>query len=347
MPTAILEPGAPVSGQQPRHLPKILENGLPKMPCTVPETDVSQLFWEPYIHTGHKWRYYFCSLFQKHNEVVNVWTHLLPALAVLLRFWAFAEAEALPWTSVNTLPLLLYVLSSVTYLSFSVLAHLLHSQSELSHYTFYFVDYIGVSIYQYGSALVHFFYTSDQAWYEHFWLFFLPAAAFFGWLSCAGCCYAKYQYQKPYPLMKKICQVVPSGLAFLLDISPVAHRVALCHLAGCQEQATWYHTFQIFVFLVSAYLLSCPVPEKYFPGCCDIVGQGHQLFHVFLSICTLSQLEAVLLDYKGRQEIFLQRHSPLSVYMACLSFFLLIACSTTTAALIRRKVKARLMKKES
>lgn len=187
MTTAILErlSTLSVSGQHLRRLPKILEDGLPKMPGTVPETDVPQLFREPYIRagyrpTGHEWRYYFFSLFQKHNEVVNVWTHLLAALAVLLRFWAFVEAEGLPWTSAYALPLLVYVLSSITYLAFSLLAHLLQSKSELSHYTFYFVDYVGVSVYQYGSALVHFFYTSDQAWYEHFWLLFLPAAAFCG-----------------------------------------------------------------------------------------------------------------------------------------------------------------------
>lgn len=332
MTTAILErlSTLSVSGQQLRRLPKILEEGLPKMPCTVPETDVPQLFREPYIHagyrpTGHEWRYYFFSLFQKHNEVVNVWTHLLAALAVLLRFWAFAEAGALQWASPHTLPLLLFILSSITYLTCSLLAHLLQSKSELSHYTFYFVDYVGVSVYQYGSALAHFFYSSDQAWYERFWLFFLPAAAFCGWLSCAGCCYAKYRYRRPYPVMRKICQVVPAGLAFILDISPVAHRVALCHLAGCQEQAAWYHTLQILFFLVSAYFFSCPVPEKYFPGSCDIVGHGHQIFHAFLSICTLSQLEAILLDYQGRHEIFLQRHGP-PVRLHCLPLLFLFSC---------------------
>lgn len=83
-----------------------------------------QLFREPYIHagyrpTGHEWRYYFFSLFQKHNEVVNVWTHLLAALAVLLRFWAFVEAEGLrgPDTA-YALPLLVCVLSSIRTLTF-------------------------------------------------------------------------------------------------------------------------------------------------------------------------------------------------------------------------------------
>ena len=79
--------------------------------------------------------------------MVNVWTHLLAALAILLRFWAFVEDEDLLWTSAYVLPLLIYVLSSITYLTFSLLAHLLQSKLELSHYTF-FMDYMGVSIYK-------------------------------------------------------------------------------------------------------------------------------------------------------------------------------------------------------
>ncbi|XP_007671475.1 membrane progestin receptor beta [Ornithorhynchus anatinus] len=354
MTTAILERlgTLSVSGQQLCRLPRLLEDGLPKLPRTVPETDVPQLFREPYIRagyrpTGHGWRYYFLSLFQKHNEVVNVWTHLLAALAVLLRFRAFAAGQALAWGSARALPLLLFVLSSLTYLTCSLLAHLLQSKSELSHYTFYFVDYVGVSVYQYGSALAHFFYSADQAWYERFRPVFLPAAAFCGWLSCAGCCYAKYRYRRPYPVMRKLCQVVPAGLAFVLDVSPVAHRVALCHLAGCQDQAARYHALQILSFLVSAYFFSCPVPEKYFPGSCDIVGHGHQIFHAFLAVCTLSQLEATLLDFQGRQDIFAQRHGPLSVYGAGLSFFVLAACSAATAALLRRRVKESLTRKDS
>ncbi|KAB0373175.1 hypothetical protein FD755_014834 [Muntiacus reevesi] len=319
--TAILErlSTLSMSGQHLRRLPKILEDGLPKMTSTVPETDVPQLFREPYIRawfrpTGHEWRYYFFSLFQKHNEGVNVWTHLLAALAVLLQFWAFVEDEDLPWTSAYALPLLVYVLSSITYLAFSLLTHLLQSKSELSHYTFYFMDYVGVSVYQYPGALVHFFYTSDQAWYEHFWLLFLP-----------------------YPVMRKICQLVPSGLASILDISPVVHHLVLCHLSSCQDPAAWYHALQIIFFLVSAYFFSCLVPEKYFPGSCDIMGHGHQIFHTFLSVRTLSQLEAILLDYKG----------PLSLYLACLSFFFVMACSVGTAGFLRQKIKARLNRKDS
>ncbi|XP_030054590.1 membrane progestin receptor beta [Microcaecilia unicolor] len=352
MTTAILEriSTLSISGQQLRRFPKLLEEGLPKMPCTVKETDVPQLFREPYIHTGYRrtdqeWRYYFLSLFQKHNEAINVWTHLVAALAVLLRFNAFLDREEFS-LEFSSFPLFIFVISSITYLTFSILAHLLQSRSELAHYTFYFMDYVGVSIYQYGSALAHFYYSSEQAWYDQVCHFFLPGAAFFGWLSCAGCCYAKYRYQRPYPIMRKVCQIVPAGLAYILDISPIIHRVISCHMASCTEKAVGFHVLQILFFVIGAYFFSCPVPEKYFPGACDIIGHGHQIFHVFLAMCTLSQLEAVLLDFKSKKEYFLARHSPNSTYIACGSFFGLILCSAVTAVYLRQRIKERLAKKE-
>ena len=41
--------------------------------------------------------------------------------------------------------------------------------------------------------------------------------------------------------MRKICQVMPSGLAYILDISLMVHHMVLCHLSGCQDPVAWYH----------------------------------------------------------------------------------------------------------
>ncbi|XP_063771182.1 membrane progestin receptor beta [Pseudophryne corroboree] len=352
MTTAILEciSTLSISAQQLRRLPKLVEGSLLKMPSTVKDSDVPNLFREPYIQTGYRptdqhWKYYFLSLFQKHNESVNVWTHLLVALAVLLRFKAFVESEAFSWETLS-MPLVLYVIASLTYLTCSILAHLLQSKSELAHYTFYFMDYVGVSVYQYGSSLAHYYYSSDQDWYEKAWPFFLPGAAFLGWMSCIGCCYAKYRYNRPYPVMRKICQVVPSGLAYILDISPVVHRIAACNTEDCLDRAIWFHSLQIVFFVIGAYFFSCPVPEKFFPGGCDIIGHGHQIFHVFLGLCTLSQLEAILLDYRARHEQFTARYSPELTQVSCLSFFLLILCTGMTAIYLRHRVKQKLEEKD-
>lgn len=57
---------------------------------------------------------------------------------------------------------------------------------------------------------------------------FLPAAALLAWLSCASCCFAKLRFRRPYPPHRKLCQVLPMGVAYLLDISPVVHRLYTC-----------------------------------------------------------------------------------------------------------------------
>ncbi|XP_028653175.1 membrane progestin receptor beta [Erpetoichthys calabaricus] len=335
-----------ISAQQLRRLPKVLEDSLPVMPSTVKDCDVPSLFREPYIHSGYRpvgqeWRVYLLSLFQQHNEALNVWTHLLAAVAVFLRFWAFIETSNLSLDAYS-LPLYIFVLSALIYLSFSVLAHLFQSKSELTHYSFYFLDYVGVSIYQYGSSLAHYFYSSEQSWHNKMAYIFLPGAAFLGWLSCTGCCYAKYRYQRPYPVERKICQVIPAGLAYILDISPIVHRIVTCW----DDPAVNFHTLQIVFFLLAAFFFSYPVPEKFFPGCCDIVGHAHQIFHLFLSLCTLCQMEGLLTDFLMRRDVLLQRHTSGMVVVVSVSFPVLVMCSMLTAGYLRQNVQLHLNKKE-
>ncbi|XP_069786762.1 membrane progestin receptor beta-like [Narcine bancroftii] len=328
---------------------QILEDVLPKVRGTVRVSDIPTLFREPYIHSGYRpveqdWNYYLLSLFQPHNEALNVWTHLLAALVLLIRFFVFLETAS-PFPTLYSLPLCFFVLACIIYLSCSVMAHLFQSKSELVHYSFYFFDYVGVGTYQYGSALAHYYYCADLEWFWVVQAFFLPTAALLGWLSCLGCCFSKIHFQRPYPISRKVCQVVPAFLAYLLDISPIVHRISRCWATGCTDESIWYHSLQIALFLVAATFFSYPVPEKFFPGSCDIVGHGHQIFHLFLALCTLAQLEAVLLDYRNRQENFTIRGDEDSVYTACSLFLLLLLCSSSLALYLRGIVKHRLRKR--
>ncbi|XP_017287873.1 membrane progestin receptor beta [Kryptolebias marmoratus] len=315
-------------------------------PCpTVPASQVPALFQEPYILSGYRpvqqdWRLYFLSLFQWHNESLNVWTHLLAAVVLLLRWWA--NAGALGYTlDATSLPLGLFMASALTYLSLSVAAHLLQSHSERAHYFFFFMDYVGVAVYQYGCSLGHYFYTSEPVWRDRVGPLFLPGAAFFGWLSCAGCCFAKSRYERPYPLQRKICQLIPTSLAYVLDISPVAHRL----LIAPWTQET-FHALQIASFLFAAFFFSCPVPERFFPGCCDFVGQGHQVFHVFLSLCTLFQLEALFQDYARRRDTVVEVFGERQLWWACVSFPALLLCCVLTALISMRHMNKKLQRKE-
>ncbi len=211
----------------------------------------------------------------------------------------------------------------------------------------YFLDYVGVAVYQYGSALAHFYYVIEQEWHAQVRSFFLPASAFLAWLSCMGCCYGKYASPGLPKFVHKLFQVVPSGLAYCLDISPVLHRIYKYYSSeqGCADQAVVYHCYQVVFFLISAYFFSYPHPERWFPGCCDFIGQGHQIFHVFLVLCTLVQIEAVRMDYSERSPLYESLHGDLA-HDAVALFIFTACCSALTAFYVRKRVKAYLEEKQ-
>ncbi|XP_028836006.1 membrane progestin receptor alpha-B [Denticeps clupeoides] len=337
-----------INAQQLRQIPRFLESSLPTLPCTVTVNDVPWVFRESHIFTGYRlpdqsWRYYFLSLFQRHNEAVNVWTHLLASLVILAKFREVSESVDF-LRDPHAQPLFIVLLSAFIYLSCSALAHLLSAKSELSHYTFYFLDYVGVAVYQYGSALVHFYYATEKEWHAYVRGVFLPAAAFLAWLSCTGCCYGKYASPKLPKFGHKLFQVVPSGLAYCLDISPVLHRIYTCYQQGCSDLAVSYHRYQVLFFLASAYFFSYPHPERWLPGRCDFIGQGHQIFHVFLVLCTLVQIEAIRLDYSERRALYERLHGDLA-HDAVALFIFTACCSALTAFYMRKRVRAALQEK--
>ncbi|XP_065786169.1 membrane progestin receptor alpha isoform X1 [Muntiacus reevesi] len=310
---------------------------------TVDRAEVPPLFWKPYIYVGYRplhrtWRFYFRTLFQQHNEAVNVWTHLLAALVLLLRLAIFVGTVDF-WGDPHARPLFIIVLASFTYLSLSALAHLLQAKSEFWHYSFFFLDYVGVAVYQFGSALAHFYYAIEPAWHAQVQTIFLPTAAFLAWLSCTGSCYNKY-IQKP-GLLGRTCQEVPSALAYALDISPVAHRILVSADPATDDPALLYHKCQVVFFLLAAAFFSAFVPERWFPGSCHVFGQGHQLFHVFLVLCTLAQLEAVALDYEARRSIYEPLHTRWPHNFSGL-FLLTVGSSILTAFLLSQLVRRKL-----
>ncbi|XP_067862984.1 membrane progestin receptor alpha-B [Heptranchias perlo] len=331
--------------QQIRQIPSLVEQSIPSLPCTVKECEVPQIFREPYIHSGYRrvnqnWRYYFFTLFQRHNEAVNVWSHLIAALIVLLKLQEFSKTVDF-LSDPHALPLLILLLAAFNYLACSSLAHLLHARSELAHYSFFFLDYVGVAIYQYSSALVHYYYSIEEEWYHVIKTFYLPMATLLAWMSCVGCCYAKSNAKVLRPWARKLYQVVPAGLAYVLDISPVVHRIYNCYSKGCTDSSVLYHEYQIIFFLISAHFFSCPHPEKWLSGKCDIFLQGHQIFHVFMVFCTLAQLEAVHLDYKHRPHFYQAWHSD-STWAVVACFMLIISSSIVTAVYMRHLVKIKL-----
>lgn len=299
--------------QQIRHVPQIITKTAPSMPGTLRDSEVPCFFRERHIHSGYRplnqgWHYYFMSLFQWHNETVNVWTHLLGALVILVHFFQLAEMVDFA-KDPHAWPLFILLLSSLFYTLCSTVAHLLAGKSELCHYMFFYLDYVGVAQYQYGSAVVHFYYAVEEDWHGCVKGIFMPTAYFLCCLSCLGCCYGKYRNHSLPPWVRKVGQVVPSSMAYIWDTSPVFQRLIFWPTArSVNDPSLIFHFGQVAFFLSSAFFFTQPLPERWFPGHCDFLGQGHQLFHVLLVLCTLCQIQACYLDYVGRRTLYVHLH---------------------------------------
>ncbi|XP_036394458.1 membrane progestin receptor alpha-B-like [Megalops cyprinoides] len=323
--------------QQVRQVPRMLREAVPSMPGTLRDSEVPPFFRDKNIHAGYRppdqgWRYYFLSLFQRHNETVNVWTHLLGALVVLTKSAELSETVDFAG-DVHAWPLLILLISSFAYLAFSTVAHLLSARSEFHHHAFFFLDYVGVALYQYGSAVVHFYYAVEK---DFSWLprgAFMPVAAALGWLSCLGCCYGKYHDRRLHPWVRKVGQVVPCALAYAWDTSPVFHRIYSCLPSCGRDPAVPFHCGQVAFFLSSSFFFTQPLPECCFPGRCDFLGQSHQLFHVLLALCTLSQIHASHLDYLGRRPLYTQLHGDGQGPVFFMGLFVALGLATALTAL--------------
>lgn len=104
-----------------------------------------------YRPSGHGLLYYLASVFQIHNETVNIWTHLLAFLLVLYR-WLSLSAD--PSFDPAFHPVLsAFSLCCLAYTFCSTMAHTFHSKSPETHYLCFQVDYAGIGFYTLGCSI--------------------------------------------------------------------------------------------------------------------------------------------------------------------------------------------------
>ena len=130
------------------------------------------------------WFYYFASLFQPHNELLNMWTHLVGMILVITRGMSMQNAEGWLVATSQIILILLHLYDSMRSISqiprklkplyiclsgislatdpfywpllsgltatfimyfLSTVAHTFQSRSEIAHYVFFMCDYAGKS----------------------------------------------------------------------------------------------------------------------------------------------------------------------------------------------------------
>uniref|UniRef100_A0AAZ3Q8T7 Progestin and adipoQ receptor family member VII, b n=1 Tax=Oncorhynchus tshawytscha TaxID=74940 RepID=A0AAZ3Q8T7_ONCTS len=302
-----------INAQPLRQISQLLESAFPTLPCTVKAHDVPWVFREPHIIGGyrqpdHSWRYYFLTLFQRHNEALNVWTHLLAAFIILVKCQELSETvdfhrdpHAQP---VYRPPLSLHLLvvqcpgPPAQRQVQALPLHLLPGLCGRGHLPVWQRPCPLLLRHRGGLARPG---ARDLPAHRS-----VPGLVLVLWLLLWQVC------------QPEAAQVCPPGGSLRPGLLPGHQPSAAPHLqlppagGGCSNQAVAYHRYQVLFFLVSTYFFACPHPECWLPGRCDFIGQGHQNFHMFLVLCTLVQIEATRIDYIERRPLYERLHGNLA-----------------------------------
>ncbi len=63
-----------------------------------------------------------------------------------------------------------------------------------------------------------------------------------------------------------------------------------------EEKALFWHLIQFISFILSGLIFIGRIPERFFPGLFDLVGQSHHAFHLTIFLVAYSQAKAVFQD---------------------------------------------------
>ena len=261
--------------------------------------EVMLLFQEPgvtgeYRPSNRSFRYYMLSVFQLNNETVNIWTHLIPAVFFLYKTYSFLDI--LEWKH-EAISFVAFGLCSFCYAIMSVIAHTFLSKSPEWHYWCMQLDYAGIGAQGLGMSMLFFYTGCPECLYVPLRHCYHFIQLFPSWNFVICSCIAKLKYKRPYPFQRKIWQI---GAGFLMGTCaglPLLLRLWNCFWeAECDMTSLAHHTSWFWLIGVALFFFSSHLPETLFPGKFDIIGQGHQLFHVLMAILTLKQIDAAYID---------------------------------------------------
>lgn len=263
--------------------------------------EVPAQFREVFITSGYRKPYISAmeclkSVFQPLNETVNVWTHFLPFLLFVVRFsLVFTQSSFGPFNY----PLLSFAIGICGFCLMSSGAHLFNCMSPRVRHVCFFFDYAAISVYAVGAGQAFFFYTrpleSSVPIFNSAALF-LSISTTISFASTFTCCASRHRWAK----LKYIIRTGAFVVAFVFNSSPYLYRIVTEDGCGQTAAATYFKRHCLF-YLISALANMSRMPERYFPGVFDIVGQSHNLLHVFTALGAADQFTSIQMQAEERR----------------------------------------------
>ncbi|KAL6459639.1 hypothetical protein MHYP_G00313980 [Metynnis hypsauchen] len=220
----------------------------------------------------------FKSIFRIHTETGNIWTHLLGCLFFLCLgiVYMFRPNMSFVAPFQEKIVIGMFFLGAILCLSFSWLFHTVYCHSEGVSRVFSKLDYSGIAFLIMGSFvpwLYYSFYCSPQPCFIYLIVVCVLGLAAITVSQCDF--FATPQYRG-----------VRAGVFVGLGLSGVVPTLHFVITEGFLRATTMGQMGWLFLmaalYITGACLYAARIPERFFPGKCDIWFHSHQLFHILV-----------------------------------------------------------------
>ncbi|GMR48345.1 hypothetical protein PMAYCL1PPCAC_18540, partial [Pristionchus mayeri] len=245
-----------------------------------------------YLRTGHRpplpsFGSCFKSIFALHTETGNIWTHMYGCvLFVGVALWFLLRPALLvPWQ--EKLVFSAFFLGAVCCLGLSFTFHTVQCHSQQMGSLFSKLDYTGISLLIMGSFVpwIHYGFYCRPA----FQIVYISMIVILGTSAMIVSLWDKFAEPKFRPVRAGV--FVAMGLS---SIVPAFHLLIVDGFHWMMENSSlgWLLLMGA-LYLTGATVYATRIPERCFPGKCDLWFQSHQLFHTFVVIAALVHLHGI------------------------------------------------------
>ncbi|XP_017774505.1 PREDICTED: adiponectin receptor protein isoform X2 [Nicrophorus vespilloides] len=252
-----------------------------------------------FLTYGHRpplpsFRACFKSIFRLHTETANIWTHLLGCVAFIGIAIYFLMRPSIEIEMQEKIVFGAFFAGAIICLGFSFIFHTVNCHSQFIGKLFSKLDYCGIALLIMGSFVPWLYY----GFYCHFRpkVVYLSVVCALGITSIMVSLWDKFSESAWRPFR--------AGVFMTFGLSGIVPAIHYGLVEGwfnnlSQKSLGWLVLMGL-LYIVGAMLYALRVPERFFPGKCDIWFHSHQIFHVFV-------LGGAFVHYHGISEMATHR----------------------------------------
>lgn len=253
-----------------------------------------------YIHTGYRPPSYSLkksirSILAVHNETINIWSHIIGCVLFLaIPIYVFTT-EIPPRYRVATREDIIvcstYFIGVAICFFLSATYHTVANHSAGYHYASVQLDYLGILILMYSAniPLIYYGFICEHLLRNIYWIIVSVLAAL--------CAVSTMQPGFRDVKAKKWRAVFYSAFG-ASSFAPIVHAIVLYGWEVQKDRMglIWW-AWVAFFNLIGVATYGFKIPERFYAGRFDIVGQSHQIMHISVVVAAMMHVMGCLGDF--------------------------------------------------